>query len=60
MEDEMEQTSFILDSKTSLGFRENLVSKIVSTAFLSSVSTRLLITRSRHTVTLLQNVLIDF
>ena len=37
MEDEREQSSLILDSKTTLGFRENVASEIVSTPLLNSV-----------------------
>ena len=39
MEDEKEQASLILDSKTTSGFRENVVSEIVTTPLLSSIST---------------------
>ena len=39
MEDENEQASLILDSKTTSGFRENVLSEIVTTPLLSSIST---------------------
>ena len=39
LEDEKEHTYLILDSKTSLGFRENVASEIISTSLLNSVST---------------------
>ena len=39
MEDEKEQTSLIMDSKTSLGFRENVTSEVGSMPLLSYVST---------------------
>ena len=59
MEDEKEQASLILDSKTTSGFRENVVSEIVTTPLLSSISTSIfLITQSQHRVTILQKVLI--
>ena len=59
MEDETEQTSLILDSKTTLGFKENIASEIVIMPLFTSVSTsRLLITCSQHIVALLQKVLI--
>ena len=39
MDDEKEQTNLTLDSKTTLGFRENFPSEIVSTPLLKSVNT---------------------
>ena len=39
MEDEKEQTSLILNPKTTLGFREYVASGVVSTPLLNSVCT---------------------
>ena len=56
-EDQKEQTYLILDSKTTLVFRENVASEIASTPLLNSVSIPN-ISDSQHTMTLLQKVLI--